>query len=181
MDLATQKLLTDSIKSIVDYPKAGIVFRDITSLIENAEAFAKSIELLAEHYRNKGITKVVGTEARGFIFGAPVAAAIGAGFVPARKPGKLPRATVVQVYDLEYGTDMLQIHKDAIEAGDKVVVIDDLLATGGTLEATIKLIKELKGEVVGAGVVIELPDLKGKAKLDAQQVELFSLIQFEGE
>lgn len=181
MDSATLKLLTDSIKSIEDYPKAGITFRDITSLIENAAAFSKTVELLAEHYKGKGIDKVVGTEARGFIFGAPVAAAIGAGFVPARKPGKLPRATVVQVYDLEYGTDMLQIHKDSILPGEKVVVIDDLLATGGTLEATIKLIHELKGDVVGAGVVIELPELNGKAKLDAQNVELFSLIQFEGE
>lgn len=181
MDSATLTLLTNSIKSIENYPKAGITFRDITSLIENAAAFSKTIELLVEHYKDQGIDKVVGTEARGFIFGAPVAAAIGAGFVPARKPGKLPRATVVQVYDLEYGTDMLQIHKDAILPGEKVLVIDDLLATGGTLEATIKLIHELKGDVVGAGVVIELPALKGKAKLDAQNVELFSLIQFAGE
>lgn len=181
MDQSRLDLITNSIKTIPDYPKPGIMFRDITSLIEDAEAFAATIDLLVEKYQGQGIVKVVGTEARGFIFGAPIAAAIGAGFVPARKPGKLPRATVVQTYDLEYGTDMLQIHKDAIKPGEKVLLVDDLLATGGTLEATVKLIRELGGDIHDAAVVIELPALNGQQKLRQHDVNVFSLIQFEGE
>ena len=135
--------LKNSIKSIQDYPKPGILFRDVTSLLEDPKAYALSIELLVERYKNAGITKVVGTEARGFLFGAPVALAMGVGFVPVRKPRKLPRETIAESYELEYGTDQLEIHVDAIKPGDKVLVVDDLLATGGTIEATVKLIRRL--------------------------------------
>jgi len=148
--------LKNSIKSIQDYPKPGILFRDVTSLLEDPKAYALSIDLLVERYKNAGITKVVGTEARGFLFGAPVALGLGVGFVPVRKPGKLPRETISETYDLEYGTDQLEIHVDAIKPGDKVLVVDDLLATGGTIEATVKLIRRLGGEVADAAFIINL-------------------------
>lgn len=140
------KYIKDSIKTIPDYPKAGILFRDVTSLLENPKAYSASIKLLSEHYSESGVTKVVGTEARGFLFGAPVALALGVGFVPVRKPGKLPRETISESYELEYGTDTLEIHTDSIQPGDKVLVVDDLLATGGTIEATVKLIRRLGGK-----------------------------------
>jgi len=174
-------IIKQSIKAIVDYPKPGIVFRDITSLVEDAKAFSTSIELLLEQVKGKGFTKVVGTEARGFIFGAPIAHALGVGFVPVRKPGKLPRETIEQSYELEYGVDMLQIHKDAIHAGDKVLVIDDLLATGGTVDATVSLIRELKGEVTEAAFVISLPDLGGKQRLEKLGLNVIHLVEFSGE
>mgnify|MGYP001124849295 CR=1 FL=1 len=154
--------LKNSIKSIQDYPKPGILFRDVTSLLEDPKAYALSIDLLVERYKNAGITKVVGTEARGFLFGAPVALGLGVGFVPVRKPGKLPRETISETYDLEYGTDQLEIHVDAIKPGDKVLVVDDLLATGGTIEATVKLIRRLGGEVADAAFIINLFDLGGE-------------------
>lgn len=159
------KYIKDSIKTIPDYPKAGILFRDVTSLLEDPLAYASSIEMLVERYLDKGVTKVVGTEARGFLFGAPVALALGVGFVPVRKPGKLPRATLSESYELEYGTDKLEIHTDSIQPGDKVLVIDDLLATGGTIEATVKLIRRLGGEVTDAAFVIDLPELGAKLAL----------------
>lgn len=146
------KYIKDSIKTIPDYPKAGILFRDVTSLLENPKAYSASIELLSEHYSESGVTKVVGTEARGFLFGAPVALALGVGFVPVRKPGKLPRETISESYELEYGTDTLEIHTDSIQPGDKVLVVDDLLATGGTIEATVKLIRRLGGGSGSRGI-----------------------------
>ncbi len=173
-------LIKNSIKTVPDYPKAGILFRDITSLLEDPVAFSTTIELLIEHYRDKGITKIVGTEARGFLFGTPVALALGVGFVLVRKPGKLPRATLSQEYDLEYGTDKLEIHTDSIKPGDNVLIIDDLLATGGTVGAAIKLIRSLGGNVHDAAFVIELPELKGKEKLKQLDVDSYSLIQFSG-
>lgn len=159
------ELIKNSIKSIPDYPKPGILFRDVTSLLEDPVAYAASIEMLANRYRNSGVTKVVGTEARGFLFGAPVALALGVGFVPVRKPGKLPRPTISESYELEYGSDTLEIHSDAISAGDNVLVIDDLLATGGTLEATVKLIRRLGGTVNDAAFIINLFDLGGEQRL----------------
>lgn len=176
-----QQLIKHSIKTIPDYPLPGILFRDITSLIENGEAFAATINEFIVRYKDKKIDKVVGTEARGFIFGAPLAAAIGAGFVPVRKPGKLPRDTIQEGYTLEYGTDTLQIHRDAIIEGETVLLMDDLLATGGTAEASIKLIQRLGGNVIEAAFVIELPALNGAEKLKKLGVPLFSLISFEGE
>ncbi|PIJ50616.1 adenine phosphoribosyltransferase [Erwinia sp. OLTSP20] len=174
------KYLENSIKSIADYPKPGILFRDVTSLLEDPKAFALSVELLVARYRNKGITKVVGTEARGFLFGAPVALGLGVGFVPVRKPGKLPRKTLSESYELEYGRDALELHEDAIQATDRVLVIDDLLATGGTIEATVKLIRRAGGEVHDAAFVINLFDLSGESRLKAIGVESYSLVNFPG-
>ncbi|PJG63347.1 adenine phosphoribosyltransferase [Yersinia kristensenii] len=172
--------IKNSIKTIPDYPKAGILFRDVTSLLEDPLAYAASIELLTERYLDKGVTKVVGTEARGFLFGAPVALSLGVGFVPVRKPGKLPRATISESYELEYGTDKLEIHTDSIQPGDKVLVIDDLLATGGTIEATVKLIRRLGGEVTDAAFVINLHDLGGEDRLNQQGITCYSLVDFDG-
>lgn len=174
------QLIKDSIITIPDYPKAGILFRDITTLLEDHTAFSTCIKLMVEQYANKGITKVVGTEARGFLFGAPVALALGIGFVPVRKRGKLPRETLQETYDLEYGTDVLEIHSDSINQHDTVLVIDDLLATGGTIEATTRLIRRLGGKVTDAAFVIELPALGGRARLAAQGIECYSLVSFDG-
>ena len=181
MNSNAQKLIKNSIKSIPDYPIAGIMFRDVTSLIENGEAFAATIAEFVTRYKDVKIDKVVGTEARGFIFGAPLAAAIGAGFVPVRKPGKLPRETIQENYTLEYGTDTLQIHIDAISEGENVLLMDDFLATGGTAEASVKLIQRLGGIVIESAVGIEIPALNGAEKLKKLGVPLFSLIRFEGE
>ena len=181
MSMEPLTLIKNSIKSIEDYPLPGIIFRDITSLIENGAAFAATIELFKERYKTQHIDKIVGTEARGFIFGAPLAAALGAGFVPVRKPNKLPRETIEEHYELEYGNDTLQIHKDAIKEGEKVLLIDDLLATGGTAEASVKLIQRLGGEVIEAAFVISLPDLHGEDKLSAMSIPVFSLIEYAGE
>lgn len=177
---ADLELIKSSIKSIPDYPKAGIIFRDITSLLEAPEAFQATIKLLGKHFKDKKITKVIGTESRGFIFGAPVALALNLPLILVRKPNKLPRATIAQTYDLEYGQDTLEIHQDAIIAGDKVLVIDDLLATGGTVEATSKLVATLGGKVEYAGFVINLPDLGGEKRLEALGIETFSLVNFAG-
>lgn len=181
MNIEPLVLIKNSIKSIEDYPLPGIIFRDVTSLIENGEAFAATIALFKARYQDQKIDKIVGTEARGFIFGAPLAIALGAGFVPVRKPNKLPRETIEESYELEYGNDMLQLHKDAILPGEKVLLMDDLLATGGTAEASIKLIERLGGKVVEAAFVIELPGLRGADKLTALSVPVFSLIEYAGE
>jgi len=173
--------IKDSIKAIADYPKPGIMFRDITSLLEDSKAFALTIDLLAQKYTEQGFTKIVGTEARGFIFGAPLALALGIGFVPARKPGKLPRKTISQNYVLEYGTDTLEIHEDALSVDDKVLVVDDLLATGGTVEATVKLIRQIGAQVTDAAFVISLPDLGGETRLSNMDLTITTLVEFEGE
>ena len=174
------ELIKSSIKSIPNYPKEGIIFRDITSLTEIPEAFAAVIGLITEKYRHQGITKIIGTESRGFIFGAPVAVALGLPFILVRKPGKLPRRTISQSYQLEYGEDTLEIHADAVQAGDNVLVIDDLLATGGTVEATVKLVRRLGGEVKHAAFVISLPDLGGEQRLKDLGVTPFTLVDFAG-
>ena len=176
----TISLIKSNIKSIPDYPKPGILFRDVTSLMENAEAYQATIRLLLDRYREHGFTKVVGTEARGFLFGAPLALELGVGFVPVRKPGKLPRETIAETYELEYGMDTLEIHIDAIEKGDKVLVVDDLLATGGTIEATTKLIRQLGGEVEHAAFVINLPEIGGDARLQDLGLNVYSICEFDG-
>ncbi|MBU2871330.1 adenine phosphoribosyltransferase [Colwellia sp. E2M01] len=181
MNEIQQQQLLDAIHTIPDYPAKGIMFRDVTSLLEKPEAFALTIELFVEAYKNKGFTKVVGTEARGFLFGAPLALALNIGFVPVRKPGKLPRDTYSQAYILEYGEDVLEIHRDALTESDKVLIIDDLLATGGTIEATTKLIRRLGAQVNDAGFVISLPDLGGEKRLSALNIESYSLVQYQGE
>ncbi|WP_204165136.1 adenine phosphoribosyltransferase [Shewanella algidipiscicola] len=181
MNIDKLALIKESIKTIPDYPKPGIMFRDVTSLMEDHNAYQATIEMFVQQYKDSGFTKVVGTEARGFLFGAPLALELGLGFVPVRKPGKLPRETISESYELEYGHDMLEIHTDAINAGDKVLVVDDLLATGGTIEATVKLIRKLGGEVSHAAFVISLPDLGGEQRLIDLGLELMTLCEFDGE
>ena len=173
-------LIKSSIKSIPNYPKEGIIFRDITSLLEVPAAFKAAIDLIVEQYRDKGITKVLGTESRGFIFGAPVALALGLPFELVRKPKKLPRETISQSYQLEYGQDTLEMHVDAISEGDNVLIIDDLLATGGTVEATVKLVQRLGGTVKHAAFVINLPELGGEKRLNNLGVNCYTLVNFEG-
>ncbi|AAW86183.1 adenine phosphoribosyltransferase [Aliivibrio fischeri] len=180
MSTETLTLIKNSIKSIPDYPKAGIMFRDVTSLMEDPKAYQATIQSLVEKYKQGGFTKIVGTEARGFLFGAPLALELGVGFVPVRKPGKLPRPTIAQTYDLEYGTDTLEIHTDAIVEGDKVLVVDDLLATGGTIEATVKLIRQLGGEVEHAAFVINLPEIGGETRLEGLGLNVYSICEFAG-
>ena len=181
MNNTQQQQLLNAIQTVPDYPVKGILFRDVTSLLEDAEAFALTIELLANTFRNIGFTKVVGTEARGFLFGAPLALALNIGFIPVRKPGKLPRDTYAQAYQLEYGEDILEIHQDALTPADKVLIIDDLLATGGTIEATTKLIRRLGAQVQDAGFVISLPDLGGEKRLADINITPYSLLQYQGE
>jgi adenine phosphoribosyltransferase len=180
MTIEIRNQIKAQIKSIPDYPKPGILFRDVTSLLENSSAYQATIKLLADQYRDMGFTKIVGTEARGFFFGAPLALELGLGFVPVRKPGKLPRETMSESYELEYGTDTLEIHVDAIEAGDKVLVVDDLLATGGTIEATTNLIRRLGGIVDHAAFVINLPEIGGAKRLQQLGLTVYSICEFEG-
>jgi adenine phosphoribosyltransferase len=168
--------LENYIAAIPDYPSEGILFRDITPLLQNGEAFKAVTEKLVAFAKEVGAEVIVGPESRGFIFGCPVATELGIGFVPARKPNKLPRETVSYEYALEYGTNTLEMHKDAIKPGQKVLVIDDLLATGGTIEAANKIIESLGGEVVGCAFLIELVDLKGREKLHNYNV--FTLIKY---
>lgn len=173
-------LIKSSIKSIPNYPKEGIIFRDITTLLEVPAAFKATIDLIVEQYRDKGISKVLGTESRGFIFGAPVALALGLPFELVRKPKKLPRETISQSYQLEYGQDTLEMHVDAISEGDNILIIDDLLATGGTVEATVKLVQRLGGVVKHAAFVINLPELGGEKRLNNLGVDCYTLVNFEG-
>lgn len=166
------------IASIPDYPEPGVVFKDITPLFADATAMRKTVEAIADHFRDAGVTKVVGPEARGFMIGVPVALELGAGFIPARKPGKLPRETYSVSYELEYGTDSLEIHKDAIVPGDRVLIVDDLVATGGTAAATGKLVQQIGAELVGYGCIMELCFLNPRPTLLATgDQELFSLVQ----
>jgi len=168
--------LKDSIRSIPDFPKKGILFRDITTLLKDARKFRDAVEIIAAKYQEKKIDKVVAVEARGFIFGAAVAYKLGAGFIPVRKKGKLPAEVHEATYQLEYGEDTLQVHRDAICPQDKVLIVDDLLATGGTAKATCRLIEESGAEIIGIEFLIELTDLKGKEKL--QGYPLHSIIKF---
>ncbi|MFC4655922.1 adenine phosphoribosyltransferase [Rheinheimera marina] len=174
-------LLAQVIKAVPDYPKPGIMFRDVTSLMLDAPAFAKVIDAFKAQYQGQGITKIVGTESRGFIFGAPLAYAMGLPFVPVRKPNKLPRERIGQAYSLEYGEDKLEIHIDAIQSGDKVLLVDDLLATGGTIAATSSLVQRLGGTVQAAAFVVNLPDLGGQAKLEALDIPVYTLVEFAGD
>lgn len=164
-----------------DYPKKGIMFRDVTSLMQNPKAFKASIQLLAEQYSEYKFDCIAGTEARGFIFGAPLAIELGIGFIPVRKPNKLPRRVISESYQLEYGEDALEMHHDSVLHGENVLMIDDLLATGGTMMATANLIRQLGGVVKHAGFVVSLPDLGGEVKLKEHGIECHSLCQFEGD
>lgn len=169
------------VRTIPDYPKPGIMFRDVTSVLHQPEAFKACIDILTENYKSHGFNKVVGTEARGFLFGAPLAINLGVSFVPVRKPGKLPRDVITESYELEYGVDTLEIHREDVSPGDKVLMIDDLLATGGTIIATANLIRRLGGETMHAGFVISLPDIGGEKKLKDNGIASFSICEFEGD
>ena len=158
------------IRHVPDFPKPGILFYDVTTLLRDAEGFKLAIDAIAGPYHDKGISLIVGIESRGFILGAAVADRIGAGFVPVRKIGKLPHTTVRVSYDLEYGTDSLEIHSDAVEPGQRVLIVDDLLATGGTARATVDLVRQLGGTVHGVAVLIELAELNGRGKLAGENV-----------
>ena len=172
--------LRDAIRSIPDYPKPGIVFRDITTLLGNARAFRRAVDELVQPWAGMKIDKVAGIEARGFILGGAVAHQVSAGFVPIRKKGKLPHKRVSVAYALEYGEDVIEMHADALVAGEKVVLVDDLIATGGTAEAAVKLLRQLGADVVAACFVIDLPDLGGAEKLRKLDVPVQTLIGFEG-
>jgi adenine phosphoribosyltransferase len=168
--------LAELIRDVPDFPKEGILFKDITTLIKEPQAFKQVVDILVEHYADQKIDLVVAVEARGYIFGAPVAYQLGAGFVPVRKVGKLPAETVREEYELEYGTDAVEMHRDAIGPGQRVLIVDDLIATGGSAAATARLVERLGGEVVGIAFLIELGFLKGVEKLKGYDV--FTIIEF---
>lgn len=178
MILADQ--LKDSIRTISDYPKPGIEFRDITTLLGNARAFRRAIDELVQPWAGTKIDKVAGIEARGFILGGAVAHQLSAGFVPIRKKGKLPHTTVSVAYSLEYGVDEMEMHQDAVHPGERVILVDDLIATGGTATAAAQLLKRIGADVVAACFVIDLPDLGGAAKLRGMEVPVRTLVSFEG-
>ena len=169
-------VIKDLIRDIPDFPKPGIIFKDITPLLVNGQAFHRAVDLIAAHYRDTPIDQIVCVEARGFIMGAPLAYKLGAGLVPVRKPGKLPAETIQTTYELEYGTDTLEIHADAIPEGGNVLIADDLLATGGTVAGVVKLLGQLKANIVGVAFLIELEFLKGRDKLKG--FDIFSLIRY---
>ena len=163
------------------WPKQGIMFRDITTLLKDSEGFNHMVELLVERYKDMKIDIIAGIESRGFITGAVLAHRLGVGFVPIRKPGKLPAETVSEEYELEYGKDKIEMHTDAIQKGDSVLLVDDLIATGGTLLAACNLVKKLGGNIIECSLVIDLPDLKGKQKVEEAGYKVFNLVHFEGE
>lgn len=168
--------LAKSIRSIPDFPKKGIVFRDITTLLKDPAALKEMMTQLRARYKDERIDKIVGIESRGFIMGTPLALELGCGLVLVRKPGKLPSEVVAMEYELEYGFDKLEIHKDAIDDGEKVLIVDDLLATGGTAEATCKLVEKVGGDIAGCAFVIELDELQGRKKLEGR--DIFSIVHF---
>ena len=180
MSLRVELDLKSLVRTIPDYPKPGILFRDVTTLFKDASGFKACVERLADPYRTAGVEAVVAIEARGFILGGAVADRLGTGFVPLRKKGKLPGAAIGQDYQLEYGSDVIEVHEDAIRRGERVLIIDDLIATGGTAEAGVKLVRKVGGVVVGAAFLIDLPDLGGAAKLAAHGIPCHTLIAFEG-
>jgi adenine phosphoribosyltransferase len=169
------------IRTIPDYPKPGIMFRDITTLLLDADGVRYTVSQLAEPFRGASIDKVAGVEARGFIFGVAVAIELGVGFVPVRKSGKLPHEVVGEDYDLEYGTDRVELHRDAVGAGERVLLVDDLIATGGTAEAASNVISSAGGDVVACAFVVDLPDLGGRVRLEAAGNRVVTLCEFEGE
>ncbi|CAL8469921.1 g9463 [Coccomyxa elongata] len=179
MDDVSRQYISDSIRTVPDFPKKGIMFHDVTTLLLDPKAFQLSVDDFAARYKDKKIDIVAGFEARGFIFGAPLALQLKCAFVPLRKPGKLPGETIGASYKLEYGEDRIEMHAGAITEGQRVLLLDDLIATGGTLAAGIKLMKQVKAEIVECACVIELPDLKGAKKLDG--LPLYVQVQKEGD
>ncbi|MET3611976.1 adenine phosphoribosyltransferase [Rhizobium aquaticum] len=175
----TEELIA-AIRNIPDYPKPGIMFRDITTLLGNPRAFRRSVDELVHPFAGTKIEKVAGMEARGFIIGGAVAHQLSAGFVPIRKKGKLPHDTVRIAYSLEYGVDEMEMHRDAVQPGEKVILVDDLIATGGTAEGAVKLLKQMGAEIVAACFIIDLPALGGRKKLEALGVDVRTLVEFDG-
>ncbi|MBO6886034.1 MAG: adenine phosphoribosyltransferase [Marivita sp.] len=174
------KTVKDYIRTIVDFPHEGIMFRDVTTLFADARGFRMAIDQLLHPYAGVRFDKVVGLEARGFILGGAIAHQLSVGFVPVRKKGKLPGAVISEEYTLEYGEAVVEIHDDAIQPGEKILLVDDLLATGGTAEAGLKLIERLGGAVIGCAFIIDLPDLGGRKKLEAMGMDVHALCAFEG-
>ncbi len=172
--------LKSLIRSIPDYPKAGIIFRDITTLLQHPAGFRRAVDELVQPFAGSGVNRVAGIEARGFILGGAVAHQLSVGFVPIRKKGKLPWQTISVEYELEYGTDEVEIHVDGLETGDRILIVDDLIATGGTAAATIRLIREAGGDVVGCSFVVDLPDLGGRKRIEELDVSVRTLMEFEG-
>ncbi|MBW3096113.1 adenine phosphoribosyltransferase [Pseudohoeflea coraliihabitans] len=177
-DLARE--LKASIRTIPDYPKPGVLFRDITTLLGQPRAFRRAVDELVHPYAGDNIAKIAGIEARGFILGGAIAHQLSAGFVPIRKKGKLPHETVRIAYSLEYGVDEMEMHRDAVKPGERVLLVDDLIATGGTAEGAVKLLQQMGAEVIAACFVIDLPDLGGRAKIEALNVPVRTLMSFEG-
>lgn len=171
--------LKKTIRSIPGWPIDGVIFRDLTTLMLDGKAFAKACDILHERYKTHRVDKVVGIDARGFVFGAVLAYKLGIGFVPVRKKGKLPAETIEKSYNLEYGSAVLEIHKDSIEEGERVVIVDDLIATGGTIEATVELVRELGGDIVECSFVVELPELLGRHRIP--DCSVYAMMEFEGE
>ncbi len=171
--------LKKTIRSIPGWPIEGVIFRDLTTLMQDPDAFRESCDVLYERYKDMDIDQIVGIDARGFVFGAVLAYKLGIGFIPVRKKGKLPYNTIQETYSLEYGTDTLEIHEDAVAEGDKVVIVDDLIATGGTVGATVKLVRKLGAQIIECAFVVELPDLNGRQQIE--DCKVFSITQFEGE
>ncbi len=171
--------LKETIRSIPDWPVAGVIFRDITTLMKEPDAFREACDILVERYKGQRIDKIVAIDARGFVFGAVLAYRLGVGFVPVRKKGKLPADTIEESYDLEYGSGMMEIHKDSITEGEKIVIVDDLIATGGTVGAAVKLVKKLGGDIVECSFLVELPELKGREEVT--ECKVFAIMEFEGE
>jgi adenine phosphoribosyltransferase len=180
MDSETLREIRDAIRTIADYPRPGIMFRDITPLLGNARAFRKVVDELVQPWLGAGIERVAGIEARGFILGGAIAHQLSAGFVPIRKKGKLPHKRVSIAYSLEYGLDEMEMHEDALAAGDRVILVDDLIATGGTAEGAVKLLRKLGAQILAACFIIDLPDLGGAEKLRKLDVPVRTLIAFEG-
>ena len=168
------------IRSIPDYPKKGVIFRDITTLLQDPSGFRRAVDELVQPFAGSSVHCVAGIEARGFILGGAVAHQLSAGFVPIRKKGKLPGAVISEAYTLEYGEAVVELHDDAILPGERILLVDDLLATGGTAEAGIKLVERLGGEIIGCAFIIDLPDLGGRARLDAMGMDVHALCAFEG-
>ena len=171
--------IKDTIRSIPGWPIEEVIFRDLTTLMQNPAAYKETCDIFYDRYKEMPIDKVVGIDARGFVFGGVLAYHLNVGFVPVRKKGKLPYETIEESYSLEYGESIVEMHADAIEPGEKVVIIDDLIATGGTIGAAVSLVKKLGGEILECGFVVELPDLKGREKIKGQKI--FSMCEFEGE
>ena len=181
MNRTLTETLLESIRTIPDYPKPGIMFRDITTLLGNPRAFRRAVDELVHPYAGTKVDQIAGIEARGFILGGAVAHQLSAGFVPIRKKGKLPYETVRVAYSLEYGVDEMEMHKDAVSAGQQVILVDDLIATGGTAEGAIKLLRGMGADIVAACFVIDLPDLGGRKKLEDLGVSVRTLVEFEGD